>query len=1156
MAHASACAEALIVLARPRCRIPLGEAGEDGSGWKGAARLPLPKQGVSAKLYAFPTPKTQVRALAEEGALCVRFDCQAAPARLVGYEPALATLEHAWLRVWPANDPTESLRFQCDFKGMRAVTLHREITGERSVGNVPDLWAASTPAEVEWTPYFGIHSKGWWVEMVIPWRSLGLKSRPAVIGLSYGRQYATGRAPKMDTVAWPAERPATSLPAQLEPAEALIGGESAAPERVELGPVRFGANRGRWVGGRAWPRGASLRARTETAEGKVLAESRCRIGADGGAEFTYRLDRGVDSYLDVFAAQRLTLEAVAKTGAVLYSARLPFGRHLGVCVDEAYGERGLPDAATRRDDVVERAARALPRLHRRDTNSGAPSDFCLADDRGEIVADLAGGEAWEQLAAIVEERSSTAEDRLALALALAGQKSVSNLILGPLFFNAAGQATYHSVLHDKMGSLSVMRYGGGPAAARAHVLARLLRQVRDPRTGKPFVTRVLSLARDGGPKRAARHDVFGQRAAPVGVVAVEYGGSSTLLDPSALAIFPRSDGTLATVEEVLTDGALRAEGAGQLSQVYAKVDAEELRREPANRTPSKGVFPELFADEDRPDRPFDPRERQLLRSLVLPPGGRAELAGFLDVFGNPGVRDAVLRVERDADGLRVCVTVKGPPLKTLSARDAQEERVHLAVDVEHGHARFAHFSLSAAGERLFTRDVHSTIQTANKHLSSDQCQSSAPISDAGWSAEMRPTAGGHETVFRVSWDTLRAEAPKTVGLGVWIEGRAPAYEQLFLTPPRYHLAGDSFNFADLYLGEAAVTVEEIDLGVPTYNENSGFATLRNNGRSAATVLLHAENRLTTRRRVLRCAPVTVRLAAGERKTVLFPFHVSPEEKMGGPQRIVLALREGRRETWRASWGIGYCGPLSAYERFGSDVGPVSPPRPGARDFMDRKIKWICSRIPCFERLTTRQGAPSDFFLRAEDGSAEFNLMKPGVMQEMADYVAGRFDNDLDRILGIWLFGHAPFLGRHMSFGHHLMVGVDPLSLIRGNFAGAGGNCGFHSRLFGGLACYMKVGGESLLAHGSVAVWGHVISAVGVARGRALVDGDVGHIFLTADGRNIATLDDLRRDLNILTTAGPGELGRYFHCDDAHVRIRRSMLGEKWPGSFPAGAPQG
>ncbi len=1151
----------LSLLTRPRVRIGLGEAGEDGRGLRRAARLPLPKAGTLARLYSFSSPGTRVRALAGAGALHVRFDCATeSPARLLARESGSspAGFEQAWLRVWPKNDPVESLRFQADFKGLRSVTQLREISGECSLGSVPDLWSSSVPAEVDWSVFFGVEKGGWWAEMTIPWRSLGLRGRPAVIGLAYGRQYATNRDyPRHDTVSWPAKRPATALPAVLEPGEALIGACGAAPERVEIEPPRFGENRGRWLGGTRWPRGTELLARTETAEGALIGESRARVSSSGVADFTYRLDRGADSYLDVFSPQRLVLEAVLRrTGEVLYHARIPFGRHLGVCVDEPYGEAGRGEPATRREALLDRAARALPRLVRRTTNDGAPSDFCLVRADGTLAVNLVADDAWARLAELVERGTSTAEERLASALALIGQKSVTNLILGPLFFNAAGQPTYHSTLHAKMGPLSIIRYGGGPAAARAHVLAELLRRTRDPRTGRPFVTRVLNLNRDGGPRRAGPHDVFDQRPGPVGVTAVEYGGSSTLLDPSALAIFPKGDGTLATVEDILVDGGLRAEGAGRLSGVLARMDPEELRREPANRLTSKGVFPELCADEVGPDRPFDPRERQRPRALILAAGNRAEASGFKDAWGNRGVRDGAVQVERESAGLRVRVRVRGPALKSLSGRDAQAERVHLALDAEHGHARYARFIAGAAGEREFWRDSYSTIQTLNKRLSTDQSAGSGPIADRGWSAEMRPRASGYEAVFRISWDTLGLDAPPAViGLNLWLEGRTPAYEQVFLSPPRYHLAGDAFNFADLYLEGGDVALEEIDFGIPTYLENLGRATLRNASDQAVRVALRAENHLAMRRSVTRSAPVEALLRSGERKEVVFSFFVSPEEKMGGPQRIVLTLREEGRETWRGSWGIGYCGPMSAYERFGSDVVPTPNPRPGSRDFMNRKIRFLCSRLPRFERLTTRQGVSSDFFLRAEDGSAEFNLMSPGVLDRMAQFVAGRFDNDLDRILGLWLFSHAPFIGRHMSFGHHLMVGADPLSLIRGNFAGAGGNCGYHSRLFGGLACRLPIAGGRLNAHGSVGVWGHVISAVEVRGGKALVDADVGHVFLAPGGRRLATLDEMRRRLDLLTTAGPGELGRYFHCDDANVRIRKSMLGEVWAGSFPPGAPQ-
>ena len=224
--------------------------------------------------------------------------------------------------------------------------------------------------------------------------------------------------------------------------------------------------------------------------------------------------------------------------------------------------------------------------------------------------------------------------------------------------------------------------------------------------------------------------------------------------------------------------------------------------------------------------------------------------------------------------------------------------------------------------------------------------------------------------------------------------------------------------------------------------------------------------------------------------------------------------------------------------------------------MRRKILSLAARIPQFTRLTTRDGAASDFILRAEDGSAEFNLMEPGVMQAMADYIRSLFTNDLDRVLGMWLFCHAPFLARHMSFGHRLLQGADPLSVIRGNFAGAGGNCGYHSRVFGGLACRLRLdNGRFLAAHGSVGAWGHVVSAVGWRGDKALIDSDVGHVFLRPGGKDLATLAEMRKRARVVTEAGPGELGRYLAVDDDAVRVRKSMLDETWPGSFPAGAPQ-
>src|SRR5690606_21005771 len=137
-----------------------------------------------------------------------------------------------------------------------------------------------------------------------------------------------------------------------------------------------------------------------------------------------------------------------------------------------------------------------------------------------------------------------------------------------------------------------------------------------PATGKPFVTRVVSLSHDGGPHQTMRSyfkgsiSPFVQRPGRIGAVAVDYRGSQTLLDPTAMALFPIADGRLATLERIQVDAQLRTQGAGRFASAYGQIDIDEIRRQPADVLLTRGVFPELFPDEDGGDSTFDPADRQ------------------------------------------------------------------------------------------------------------------------------------------------------------------------------------------------------------------------------------------------------------------------------------------------------------------------------------------------------------------------------------------------------------------------------------------------------------------------------------------------------------------------------------------------------------------
>jgi len=1160
-------------LARSHCRVPLGKPDEYGSNWAQVPQLPTPLLVSQDRRHR---DQIEVRALASSQALHLRFDSSVDNLARSREAPN----EQVWVDLYPQNDPTERLRFWADFKGERGVSRHRRILGEKSLGAIPDRWQDEPASNLSvlgdfmspqgWGTYHGLDHMTWWVEIAVPWRDLGLSQRPVTIGLAYGfASTSNSGIANSGTASWPRIATNSITASEPEPGEALIGPDAGAPAGFELTSPRFGKNVGRLVLGQQWPLYPNeLRIKTAVpGEEAVHEETVAIVKNQGIVEFNYWLNRSLSSHVDVYSTQRLVLELrESSRNVALYTVSRPMDRHLGVLVDEPYGESGKQQTFsssthTRRDAWLDRIVRLLPRLHRQTTAQGAPSDFCLMLPDGKVAANLMADDVWSRLAALVEDRFATVEERLVGAMALVGQKSVTNLLLDPMFFNASGH-WYHTALHELMGPLSILRYGGGPAVSRAAVLARLLQHVKDPATGSPFVTRVISLTESGGPKQVTRRYAaypqlapFVQQPGRIGAVAVNYRSSQTLLDPTALAFFINLEGRMATLEEMLANESLRRDGAGRLAPIYGKVDPAEVRRQKPDRLLSKGVFPELCPDESGENQPFDLRERQTPRWFIARKDYESsQQEGFLDVFGKPGQRNGAVSVRWTERELMVRVTVDGVSMSSLGKHDRAAERVHLAVDSTHNHLHFYHFSAAIAGERRLWQEYASGIQTLFKHVATEQWIEDREIVNSSWTATLKPLSKGYEVLFRAPWQVLGVdEIPPTIGLNVWVDSRAPHYEQVIFAPPRRQLPVDPFTFADVYLAKSPAAIREIDLDVITWGENMGKAIVVNTSEEPVSIALKAENRLGMRRWLTRSPEVTATVPAGAESIIRFPFFVNPEEKMGTGRNQELRI-EGNADGkpfFRGNWSVAYHHPVSAYQRYGSALGKVAKPRPGEEDFLNKKIRYICSRLPQFKMLTTRDGAASDFVLRAEDGSVEFNLMQQGVLDRIGEYVSGLYDNDVDRILGIYFLSYAPSVGRHNSAGHRILNGAGPLSIIRGNFAGGGGNCGYHARLFAGMANHLRIGGKPLVTQ-PVELWGHAVTALGWRGSQVVMDADVGHFMMKPDGTDLATIEEFRSDPSILSTAGPGEIGRY--CTFRDDAVRRPGREQIYEGVFPPGAP--
>lgn len=1098
---------------RPHVQIPEGNPKSRDFDWQAVE----PVAPLVSSVTTDDMPRTQVRAVASDKALFVRFDCSFDdPSQIVASPPyaPLDSSEYTSLSVHPTCDPGIAYIFRGDWRGMTDANVVRTAVGEASLGEVHDTWSDKSAIKGEWRRMHGLHRDHWWIEYKIPWRTLGLAGKPATLGIQLRHVFLRESLPyRHGVLAWPAHDASDPLTI----GDASIG-DAGAPESIDLGDPGFGSNTATVKLGDL--NATKLIARTEA------GESETNITGDT-AQVEYILDRNLDRRLDKFAGQRVTIE-LADDSRTLYTATVPMGRYVGIKVADDDG--------------------GLPKLTRRDTNDGAPSDFCLCHEDGSVAANLMANDAWDQLAAIITERFDSLEDRLVAAMKLVGQKAVTNLILLPYFEDAAGRHTYHTALHHVFGPMSIIRYGGGTATARAHVLARLVRAIDGS-----LQTRVVCLGENGGPRQMDRSfegsknlAPFDQHPGPVAAVAVDYEGGQVLLDPTNAIDFD-----LKPVETIVSDADLRARCAGGLADVFAKLDIDEMRRHQPNRLASRGVYPELAPEEEGEETPFD---------LGYAHDNPAVIAGkpFSDFMD--GVRDAAVTVTHDASGLHVKVAVRGVDPSALDERDRKFERVHIAIDRDHGHANFFRFMQTLEGKRHAARESGAGLQKLAKHYVTEHWTEDAPVDADDWSCKIETCGDGYDATFDISWAALncdgRADVGPTVGFNVWIDSRYPHYEQIFLSPPQWMLPASPFAFGDLYLDEPAVTVSRVDYGVLCWGDNIATATLHNQTDAEQTVTLQSTLDNGMDRTPHDGKPTTVTVPAGGAVEAEFAWFADPRHKMttGTYQVSTLHVTNDGGDIFRGAITYHYAATPSVYYRYGDAVKPCDNPQPGDADFIDKKVQHIISSLPDFERVTTRDGAASDFVIRAKDGSVEFNLMKEGTLYRMAEYVQEKFDNDVDRILGLFFLGHHPAVLRHMSFGHRLMNGASPLSVMRGNFAGGGGNCGFHSRAFAGMLAHMTLGGEPLVGH-TLGIFGHSVNAFGWNGSKVIIDNDVGHFMLLPDGSDFATIDHFGRDLNLLTTAGPVDIARYFTFNRDSLPKQETIMNIEWPGSFPPGAPK-
>ncbi len=241
--------------------------------------------------------------------------------------------------------------------------------------------------------------------------------------------------------------------------------------------------------------------------------------------------------------------------------------------------------------------------------------------------------------------------------------------------------------------------------------------------------------------------------------------------------------------------------------------------------------------------------------------------------------------------------------------------------------------------------------------------------------------------------------------------------------------------------------------------------------------------------------------------VVFPHRAKWASDNRYIARLNLTIQDDNGGTlWKSSYPFGFDAGIIVREQYGARSNELPyRPHPSDPDFVDRFRAYVLSRIPDYQWRTTRDGAPSDFFLEDPEGKANLNLMKPGYLDEVVEMLATRFPDWQDALCASAAWCYHPLITRHTGTwsGPATSATLESIPRLGGCI------CNVTSRLVASLAepLGQRLGVE--LKGYTMGLRGHLTALVQSPLGKVVIDGMHGVWYHTLDRTRLATLEEMR-----------------------------------------------
>ena len=516
-------------------------------------------------------------------------------------------------------------------------------------------------------------------------------------------------------------------------------------------------------------------------------------------------------------------------------------------------------------------------------------------------------------------------------------------------------------------------------------------------------------------------------------------------------------------------------------------------------------------------------------------------------------RSAAITISRDGQAVEFVAEARGRPSRVRPAHPEWYNRAHLVVMLDPGHDH--------ATQQSYGVDDSGTV-----HASASWVAPGEEPGDRTAYGLDDPTPG-EGSFQQLGEDAFRATLRLPAGQ-VWADADRPAglrvkvgfHEECIPTPLRWPAtmawAGDDpLAFGDLYRCEPPLRVDQIDIASPAWSEPVELAVRGSvSGGAPRSGLCRARSILPGDSEEA-SEPVAWRAEAGQFEAcpvVRFSHRGKWATDMASTGALELAFTDDAGAAlWTGCYPFGFDLGIIVRERFGPrGTQPPPRPEPGDPDFVEKFRQYVLARLPDYRPATTRDAAPSDFYLTDPGGEAHLDLAAADWPERLADLLGRRFERWDDALAAAAMWIYHPAVTRHSAEWSRISGVVTARSIPRlgGCF------CGDTARLGAMLAEELGRQYGVELRGLSMGLRGHLTTLVETPVGRVVIDGMLGLWFHALDNTRLATLEEMRSDRRVVERMWywPRRHGHEFFHGYHEQIIRRWDNGAL---EFPPGAPK-